>query len=201
MIMNCQQVRDELALEVGQDLDREPGSELRDHLARCPACCRAWLQLQESQGYLEYLQMESPVVERPGLWCAVENQITRRGLRPRSRTFPGPLIGLTFGVLFLALVLRPDWSNTPSATTGEVLLVPVDDRFVSSPEGYSANWLPAGEAVSDHRERFEDRRRDWPRTSELPGRTFEVFSDDRRSDRSLSVKPVGWKGIRDNADF
>ncbi len=200
MNMNCQQVRDELALEVGQDLDRDPGSELQDHLARCPACCRAWLQLQESQGCLEYLQMESPVVERPGLWNAVESQIVRRGLRPESRSFPGTLIGLTFAMLFLALVLRSGWSNT-SPENAEVLLVPVDDRFVSPPVGYSADWIPVAEVVTDRRGRSRQRRRDLLRRSDLARTTFKVFSGDRQSGRPLGLKPVSGKGIRINADF
>ena len=69
-MISCGQARDELALEVGQDL--EPGPELREQLVDCHDCCRAWLALQESHGHLQHLKLGSPVVESPGLWDGVE---------------------------------------------------------------------------------------------------------------------------------
>ena len=105
MKISCGQARDELALEVGQDLETGLGSELRQHLADCSECCRAWLALQESHGRLQQLKNDSPVVESPGLWTNVETVIQSRGLRPERSSFPSWLLGVAVAVLFLVVLV------------------------------------------------------------------------------------------------
>ena len=120
MKIHCGQARDELALEVGQDLEAGPGLELRRHLSECPECCRAWLALQESQAHLEYLKHDSPVVESPGLWEDVEIAIHGRGLKPERSGFPSWVLGVAVGVLFAVFFLD---SFRSSVSEDETLLI------------------------------------------------------------------------------
>jgi len=137
-MINCGQARDELALEVGQDL--EPGPELRDHLVDCPDCCRAWLALQESHGHLQHLKLGSPVVESPGLWDDVHVAIRDRGLRPEGSTFPSWLLGMAAGVLFTLFFL--DSIRPTSDVETLVIEMPVRGVPAAIEMPYQPQWPP-----------------------------------------------------------
>ena len=137
-MISCGQARDELALEVGQDL--EPGPELRDHLVDCHDCCRAWLALQESHGHLQHLKLGSPVVESPGLWHGVEVAIQDRGLRPEGSTFPSWLLGMAVGVLFILFFLDSIRPTSDAETL--VIEMPVRDLSTSIEVPYRPQWPP-----------------------------------------------------------
>lgn len=144
MKISCGQARDELALEVGQDLETGLGSELRQHLADCSECCRAWLALQESHGRLQQLKNDSPVVESPGLWTNVETVIQSRGLRPERSSFPSWLLGVAVAVLFTVFVL----DLFRSSVTGDEMLVfglPLESELVLPDVRYRPQWPPVAE--------------------------------------------------------
>ena len=156
MKIPCGQARDELALEVGQDL--EVGSELRRHLAECPECCRAWLSLQESHGHLEHLKHDSPVVESPGLWQDVEIAIRGRGLKPERSSFPSWVLGVAVGLLFTVFFL--DSFRSP-ASDDEMLMIglPPGAEPASFEDPYRPQWPPL---VLVEPELFEVELVEWP---------------------------------------
>ena len=141
MKISCGQARDELALEVGQDLETGLGPELRQHLADCPECCRAWLALQKSHDRLQQLRNDSSVVESPGLWTNIETVIQSRGLKPERSSFPSWLLGVAVAVLFAVFVL----DLFRSSMTGDEMLVfglPLERELISRdvryrPSGHS----------------------------------------------------------------
>jgi len=142
-MISCGQARDELALEVGQDL--EPSPELRDHLVDCPDCCRAWLALQESHGHLQHLKLGSPIVESPGLWDDVAVAIQDRGLRPERSTFPSWLLGMAVGVLFTLFFLDSIRPTSDAETL--VIEMPVRGLSTSIEVPYQPQWPPLKAAV------------------------------------------------------
>ncbi len=137
MKIHCGQARDELALEVGQDLETGLSPELQVHLKACPDCCRAWLELQEAHGHLQHLKHDSAVVESPGLWSDVEIAIEGRGLRPQQSSFPSWVLGVAVGVLFTVLVL--DSFRSP-VSDDEMLIIEVP--VGSEPSGVEAAYRP-----------------------------------------------------------
>ena len=138
MKMSCAQARDELALEVGQDLESGPGCVLRDHLSECPECYRAWHDLQDSQGRLEHLKHDSPVVESPNLWRDVEFAIQDRGLRPDRLSFPSWVLGVAVGVLFTVFFL----DSFRSSDSGSEMSVMAIQVGVTKPVGHEVSYRP-----------------------------------------------------------
>ncbi|HAA50082.1 MAG TPA: hypothetical protein DCE43_10195 [Planctomycetaceae bacterium] len=139
MKISCGQARDELALEVGQDLETGLGPELRQHLADCPECCRAWLALQKSHDRLQQLRNDSSVVESPGLWTNIETVIQSRGLKPERSSFPSWLLGVAVAVLFAVFVL----DLFRSSVTGDEMLVfglPLERELISRDVRYRPQW-------------------------------------------------------------
>ena len=153
MKMFCAQARDELALEVGQDLESSPGlgpgPGLRDHLSECPGCCRAWHEVQDSQGRLEHLKHDSPVVESPNLWRDVEFAIQDRGLRPDRLSFPSWVLGVAVGMLFTVFFLD-SFRSSGAGFEMSVIAIPVG---VAKPVGrevsYRPQWPPLSESESE----------------------------------------------------
>lgn len=141
MKMHCGQARDELALEVGQDLETGLSEELRLHLSECPECCRAWLALQESHAHLQHLKHDSPVVESPGLWQDVEIAIRGRGLKPERSSFPSRVLGVAVGVLFTVFFLD---SFRSSVSDDQTLLIglPFEAEPASPEAPYQPQWPP-----------------------------------------------------------
>ncbi|MFQ5732376.1 MAG: zf-HC2 domain-containing protein, partial [Planctomycetaceae bacterium] len=67
-MMNCKRARLNIALRVGDDLDREGAAELDGHLARC-ADCREHLNRVESSLHPLYERNgEDPAVVQDSLW-------------------------------------------------------------------------------------------------------------------------------------
>jgi len=139
--IHCGQARDELSLEVGQDLEAGLSPELRCHLAECPKCCRAWLELQEAHGHLQHLKHDSPLVESPGLWQDVEIAIQGRGLRPQQSSFPSWVLGVAVGMLFTIFVL--DSFRSP-VSDDEMLIIemPVGSESSALEVPYRPQWPP-----------------------------------------------------------
>ena len=46
-VIRCSEVREALALDVGEDLEGGISAELQAHLSGCPECCRGWIDFQE----------------------------------------------------------------------------------------------------------------------------------------------------------
>jgi len=137
----CGQARDELALEVGQDLETGLSPELRCHLSECPECCRAWLELQDAHGHLQHLKHDSPVVESPGLWEDVAIAIEGRGLRPQQSSFPSWVLGVAVGVLFTVFVL--DAFRSPVSDDEMLILeMPVGSESTAFEDPYRPQWPP-----------------------------------------------------------
>ena len=181
MKMSCAQARDELALEVGQDLDSGPGCVLRDHLSECPECCRAWHDLQDSQGRLEHLKHDSPVVESPNLWRDVEFAIQDRGLRPDRLSFPSWVLGVAVGVLFTVFFLD-SFRSSDSGSEMSVIAIPVG-REVS----YRPQWPPLPESEP---ELIEVMLLAWP-SGESSGEMPVVHRVRWRSSRGRHLRPTG----------
>ncbi len=169
MKMSCAQARDELALEVGQDLESGPGRVLRDHLSECPECCQAWHDLQDSQGRLEHLKHDSPVVESPNLWRDVEFAIQDRGLRPDRLSFPSWVLGVAVGVLFTVFFLD-SFRSSDSGSEMSVIAIPVG---VAKPVGREVSYRPQ-----------------WPPLSESESESIEVVLLARPSGESSGEMPV-----------
>ena len=187
MKMSCAQARDELALEVGQDLDSGPGCVLRDHLSECPECCRAWHDLQDSQGRLEHLKHDSPVVESPNLWRDVEFAIQDRGLRPDRLSFPSWVLGVAVGVLFTVFFLD-SFRSSDSGSEMSVIAIPVG---VAKPVGrevsYRPQWPPLPESEP---ELIEVMLLAWP-SGESSGEMPVVHRVRWRSSRGRHLRPTG----------
>ncbi len=169
MKMSCAQARDELALEVGQDLESGSGCGLRDHLSECPECRRAWHDLQDSQGRLEHLKHDSPVVESPNLWRDVEFAIQDRGLRPDRLSFPSWVLGVAVGVLFTVFFLD-SFRSSDSGSEMSVIAIPVG---VAKPVGREVSYRPQ-----------------WPPLSESESESIEVVLLARPSGESSGEMPV-----------
>jgi len=136
--MNCDDVRLELALWIGNDLD-DPAriEELRRHVATCPNCR---LRAKSLQASMVLLGTTTPHVtfDRPeSLWPELNARIDYLEKTPRN---PPPYgkwaIGLACGAGLCAGIWM--WNNRPAPPSQPPSSVPVSQPVTPPSSGYSS---------------------------------------------------------------
>lgn len=133
--MNCSQVKREIALWVGQDLD-DPArrTEVKRHVSSCPECRDHYRHMKQTLQVLERADREPTYQAGDSLWPAVAEQISH-GSEPESPgRFNGwmPFIAMTAACLTLMVVIneQPQQPVGAPTTRGPALPLPIAERPV-----------------------------------------------------------------------
>ncbi len=128
--MSCSQVKRDIALWVGQDLDdAERRVEIRRHVSDCPGCRAHFQQMKRTLHVLERADRAPTFRSTDSLWPAVANRIAQPHPVVRPGRFNGwmPFIAMTSACLTLMLVVndRPATHEASIMRGPTALLLPV----------------------------------------------------------------------------
>ncbi len=135
--MNCDEVKLELALWVGNDLDdRARIEELRRHVATCPECRVRAKSLQSSMVVLGATAPD-PTYDRPeSLWPELQARIEYLEKTPKN---PPPYGKWAIGLVTAGVMTAGVWAwvNRPAPPTEPPMTVTVPPPAPSPPPSYS----------------------------------------------------------------
>ena len=106
--MRCKHCHEQLALELGGDLDAREQTAVQRHLAQCPECREYRRKLQQSQAALQ-TAAEAPSPQQPSLWPGLARLIqpiaqTPVVVRRTANHFNGWIPALAVGVACLLVL-------------------------------------------------------------------------------------------------
>lgn len=121
--MNCKNVRTQIALSVGGDLDDAQWQSVREHVEACPKCRRFCRELQSSMRLLRYCRSETASIAQPELWPSVWQRIRLRREANATAEFNGWVAGLAVAAICLAVAVLVSSDVAPREDDSRIILV------------------------------------------------------------------------------
>lgn len=107
-MLSCRRAKRYIALWVGDDLDEEFRTTLRQHVARCSSCRAYYRQMQTSFGRLQQRNVVEDFHRYESLWPEVKRKLPVRAVR-NTPEFNGWWAALAVCITWMALITV--WQN------------------------------------------------------------------------------------------
>jgi len=126
-MMNCNEIRQNLALLVGDDLEDEQTLDARRHLAECPGCRQTLQSLEDSQTAMRVVSETPEDFHHESLWPSVRAQLMPATLMNPSQPMPNWVPTAALAAACLALLLFV--GSTPMLDNSTIAGIPADSDF------------------------------------------------------------------------